>query len=112
MEKVWIVSVMKSSFTHLDIRFCRLSGSDTMSNFFNSPVDKLVDDDNVTWLNLLPERTACRGNQQMSTALFSHRPDVGLVVHIGWHYSVLPPMPEDGKKNNNKISIQNVCCFH
>lgn len=64
---------------------------------FNSPVDKLVDDDNVSWLNLLPERTACRGNQQMSTALFSHRPDVGLVVHIGWHYSVLSPMPEDGK---------------
>lgn len=75
---------------------------------FNSPVDKLVDDDNVSGLNLLPERTAGRGNHQMSTALFSHRPDVGPVVHVGWHYRVLSPVPEDGKPEQN----QNVGRFH
>lgn len=75
----------------------------------HSPVNELIDDDNVSWLNLLPERATGRGNQQMRAALFSQRPDVGLVIHIGRHYSVLSPVPEDRKK---KISIQDIYCLY
>lgn len=67
-----------------------------------SPVNELIDDDDVSWLDLLPERAARRGNEQMCAALFSQCPDVGLVVHIGRHYSVLSPVPE-GEKGRLKI---------
>lgn len=76
----------------------------------HSPVNELIDDDNVSWLNLLPERAAGRGNQQMRTALFSQRPDVGLVINIGRHYSVLSPVPEE--RNKKKNSIQDIYCLY
>lgn len=58
----------------------------------HSPVNKLVYDDNVSWLNLFSEWAAGRGGQQMCAAFFSQSPDVGLVVHIWWHDGVLSPM--------------------
>lgn len=59
----------------------------------HSPVDELIDEDDVSGLDLFPERSAGRGDEQMSAALLSQSPDVGLVVHIGRHYGVLSPMP-------------------
>lgn len=61
----------------------------------SSPVDELIDDNNVSRLNLLTQGATGCGNQQMCTTLFSKSPDVGLVVHIGRHYSVLSSMSED-----------------
>lgn len=60
-----------------------------------SPVDELIDDNNVSRLNLLTQRATGCGNQQMCTTLFSKSPDVGLIVHIGRHYGVLSSMSED-----------------
>ena len=65
----------------------------------HSPVNELIYDDNVSRLNFLPQWATGCGNQQMCTALFSQRPNVGLVIHIGRHYAVLSPVPTNrGKK--------------
>ena len=58
------------------------------------PVNELVDDDYVPWLYFLPERATGRGDQQMSAALLSQGPDVGLVVDVRRHDGVLSPVPE------------------
>lgn len=68
------------------------------------PVDELIDDDDVSRLNLVPERPAGCGDQQMSATFFSHCPDVGLVVHVGRHDGVLSPMSEIDLQSNNKKS--------
>lgn len=67
------------------------------------PVDELVDDDNVSGLNLLTQRAAGRGDQQMCAALLSESPDVRLVVHTGRHNSVLPSMSEDVQEAQKAI---------
>lgn len=62
------------------------------------PVNELIDEDNVSGLNLLSQGATGCGNQQMCAALRLHCPDVGLVVHVGRHYRVLSPMPNNGER--------------
>lgn len=58
-----------------------------------SPVDELIDNDDITRLNLFPQRTASCGHYDMCTALLLQSPDVRLVVDFGRHDAVLSPMP-------------------
>lgn len=65
------------------------------ARLWRSPVDELIDDDDVSRLDLVPERSAGCGDQQMGATFFSQRPDVGPVVHVGRHDGVLSPMSEE-----------------
>lgn len=72
------------------------------------PVDELVDDDDVSGLNLLTQGAAGRGDQQMCAALLPEGPDVGLVVHIGRHDSVLPSMSENGQETLFQTNVDHI----
>lgn len=57
------------------------------------PVDELVDDHDVARLNLLPQGAAGGGHQDVRAALLLQGPHVRLVVDVGRHDGVLPPVP-------------------
>lgn len=59
----------------------------------HSPVDELIDHDDVTGLNLFPQGAAGCGHDDVRAALLFKGPDVRLVVDLGRHDGVLPPVP-------------------
>lgn len=71
-----------------------------------SPVNELVDDDDISRLDLLSQWAAGCGGQQMCTAFFSERPDVGPVVHVCWHYGVLSPMSTFDTNSSSYVGLQ------
>lgn len=53
------------------------------------PVNELVQNDKVSWVNFLPQGAAGSGHQDVGAAACLQGPQVGSVVHIGGHDGVL-----------------------
>lgn len=60
-----------------------------------SPVNELINNDDVTRLNLFLQGTASCGHYDMGTTLLLQSPDVRLIVDFRRHDGMLPPMPEE-----------------
>ena len=62
---------------------------------FGGPVDVLVDHDDVPGLLLLPQASACRGDNDVCASGFLEREQVGAEVDVGWHHGVLAAVASD-----------------
>lgn len=58
-----------------------------------SPVDELINNDDITRLNLFPQGTAGCGHYDVCAALLLQSPDVRLVVDFRRHDGMLSPVP-------------------
>ena len=62
-----------------------------------SPVNELINNDDVARLNLFLQGTASCGHYDVCAALLLQSPDVRLIVDFRRHDGVLPPMPKEGQ---------------
>ena len=69
----------------------------------HTPVDELIDGDEVAWCNLFPQTPTGRGSHHVGAARFPERPEVGAVGHVAGH-QVVPCAVS--AKNGEKIDKQ------
>lgn len=62
-----------------------------------SPVNELINNDDVARLNLFLQGTASCGHYDMCATLLLQSPDVRLIVDFRRHDGVLLPMPKEGE---------------
>lgn len=61
------------------------------------PVDELIQNDQLSGPDLLLERAAGGGDQQVGAAQLAQRPDVGAVVDQTGHHAMAGPVPAEAR---------------
>lgn len=68
-----------------------------------SPVNELINEDDVPWSDVFSQRATGRGDQDVSTLLLLQSPDICTIIHVRWHDGVFPAMPSHRQRHTHKM---------